>query len=132
MTPFQDPKVELVFADIPTESRRKLMQIREMIFEVASSDERIGTIEETLKWRQPSYLTSETKSGTTIRLGATKTGGFGIYTHCQTSVMSDFKSIFSDLNFDGNRGLLFDKTQIPPETALEQLIKSALTYHLKA
>ncbi len=131
MTPFSDPNVARAFDDFPDECRSQLRSIRELIFEVAASDPRVGTLEETLKWGQPAYLTPETKSGSTMRLAVPKTGGYGIYTHCQTSIMSDFQSVFSDLKFDGNRGVLFQSDDEPPLDVLRPLVKGALMYHLK-
>lgn len=131
MRPFSDPKVAAKFANFPDEIRKRMLPLRELVFEIAAEDPRIGPIEETLKWDQPSYLTSETKSGSTIRLGTPNSGGYGIYTHCQTTIMSDFQSIFSELNYDGNRGVLFASDVLPPQEALRHLIKSALTFHLK-
>jgi len=46
--------------------QKKLMQLRKLIFDVASATEGVGELEETLKWGQPSYLTSQSKSGSTI------------------------------------------------------------------
>jgi hypothetical protein len=132
MTPFNDPKVAAVFDGFPHDCQHHMRAVREVIFDIANSDPRIGPLEETLKWGQPSYLTSTTKSGSTIRLAVPKSGGYGIYTHCQTTIMSDFQSVFSDLTYDGNRGILFKADEPPPLDALRPLIKSALTYHLKS
>jgi hypothetical protein len=38
----------------------------------------VGALHETLKWGQPAYLTPETRSGTTLRLGVPKSGGYAI------------------------------------------------------
>jgi hypothetical protein len=45
-----------------------LAHLRRLIFFVAAQDEHIGGLEETLKWGVPAYLTSVSKSGTTIRI----------------------------------------------------------------
>ncbi len=65
---FTDPNVAEVFKNYPNEAREKLLELRKLIFNTANSIEGVGTLEETLKWGQPSYLTSETKSGSTIRI----------------------------------------------------------------
>lgn len=107
-----------------------MLRVRGLIFQTARDTDGVGLLTETLKWGQPSYLTQATKSGTTIRLGTRKTGGWGLYVHCQTSVMTDFRNVMSDaFTFDGNRGVLFDEREIPDENALRMLIHSALTYH---
>lgn len=131
-TAFDDPNVERVFAESPDAVRPSLMQLREMIFEVAAQTEGVGEIQETLKWGQPSYLTPETESGSTIRLGLPKQGGFAIYTHCQTTILSDFQTIFpDDFVYEGNRAIHFRPNENLPLDKLELLVKGALTYHLK-
>lgn len=108
------------------------MSLRALIFEVADTTSGVGLVHETLKWGQPAYLTSETKSGTTIRLGVPKLGGVALFTHCQTSVISDFQSLFPyDFTFDGNRAVVFPDAHLPPLQQLEPLVRMALTYHLK-
>lgn len=130
--PFEDPNVERAFADFPTDVRPGLLELRELIFDVAARTDGVGRIQETLKWGQPAYLTPDTKSGSTIRLGLPKDGGFAIYTHCQTSIMSDFQALFPDgFVFEGNRAVRFASSDHLPVQKLELLIKNALTYHLK-
>ena len=102
-----------------------------MIFEVARETPGVGALEETLKWGQPSYLTPETKSGTTIRLAVAKSGAPGVFTHCQTRVIPEFRSVFpEDFTYDGNRGVLLYARDTPDDARLRMLIRSALTYRL--
>ena len=63
-----DSEVLAVFSSYPREYESKLLFLRELIFETAASIEDVGEIEETLKWGEPSYLTPESKSGSTIRI----------------------------------------------------------------
>ncbi|MEP5760732.1 MAG: DUF1801 domain-containing protein [Litoreibacter sp.] len=129
---FHSSAVADKFETFPEDARVGLLTLRELIFDVAAAHPEVGPIEETLKWGQPSYLTPKTKSGSTIRLGAPKTGGFGIYTHCQTTIMSDFQHLFpSDFSYEGNRAVHFAPDAIVDKDKLRLLIASALTYHLK-
>jgi hypothetical protein len=133
MTPFYDFGVQQVFEQYPELFRHKLLTIREIIFEMAAIEEQIGTIEETLKWGEPAYLTSETGSGSTIRLAwHQKTPDqCGIYFNCKTSLVHHFRSIFPDeLNFEGNRAIIFGSTDVIPIDRLQFCIFAALTYHL--
>lgn len=131
--PFNDPAVSAAFAAFADEARPGLMEMRDLIFEVAAKTDGVGVLEETLKWGQPAYLTPETKSGSTIRLGAPKDGGAALYAHCQTTIISDFRGLFPDeFTYEGNRAVRFaDGDDLKPD-ALSLLIKSALTYHVKA
>lgn len=131
-TPFKDPNIARTFDGYPDDAQPGLRELREMIFKVAARTDGVGTIEETLKWGQPAYLTPETKSGSTIRLGLPKQGGFAIYTHCQTSIMSDFQALFpDDFTYEGNRAVHFKTGDDLPADKLHLLITRALTYHLK-
>ncbi|WP_299616744.1 DUF1801 domain-containing protein [Pelagibius sp.] len=128
--PFRDRDVEARFAAFPTPARRGLLRLRGLIFETAAATPGVGAVEETLKWGQPAYLTPETKSGSTIRLGIPKQGGFALYAHCQTTIIADFRSLFPDeFVYDGNRAVLFDDGTALPREKLRLLIRSALTYH---
>ena len=71
-------------AAIDAPYRPAIMALHDLILDVAAKTPAIGPIEETLKWGQPAFLPNTTKSGTTIRLGLPKTGGFAI---CLTSAL---------------------------------------------
>ena len=120
--------VARVFDSFPSKQRRHLEDIRALIFDVAAA-EGVGPVTETLKWGQPSYLV---KTGSTLRLGVPKAGGYGLYAHCQTSLISDFAGQFSgDFTIEGNRGVLF-RAETPPDLgALRVLIAAGLTYKRK-
>jgi len=129
MTEFDDPNVERAFAAFPEDIRARLMTIREMIFEVADA-EQVGALEETLKWGQPAYLTPETKAGSTIRLGQNKADEPAVFTHCQTTIVSDFRQAFPDtFEYEENRALYPGTADSSKDEALAMFVKSALTYH---
>ncbi len=130
--PFEDSDVEARFASFPEPARTGLLTLRRLIFETAETLPEVGALEETLKWGQPAYLTPETKSGATIRLGLPKQSGFALYTHCQTTILADFRTMFSDgFVYEGNRAVHFNDSEALPLKELRLLIRSALTYHLK-
>jgi Domain of unknown function (DU1801) len=131
---FANKKVKSVFESYPTSLRRKLDRMRELIFEVAIETEGVGPIEETLKWGSPSYLTSDTQSGTTVRIDRVgwQKEKYGIFVHCQSGVLDQFRAAFgNDLDYDGNRGLILDSKNEIPEEAVRHFIWLALTYHLR-
>ncbi len=126
--PFQSDAVGNAFAAFPAAERTNLLRIRSLIFEIASRMDGIGPLQETLKWGQPAYLTSG-KSGSTIRLGRPKEGGYAIFAHCRTSIISDLRNQLGDtFRYDGNRAILFDSAAQPPLDALRHLVVHALTY----
>ncbi|WP_298568672.1 DUF1801 domain-containing protein [uncultured Aliiroseovarius sp.] len=130
--PFANAAVADTFDSFPTDARAGLLDLRDLIFRTAKKTPSVGRIEETLKWGQPAYLTPDSKSGTTIRLGVPKSGGFALFVHCQTTLMSEFQTLFPDgFTYEGNRAIHFTDGQDLPHDTLRLLIKSALTYHLK-
>ena len=129
--PFQSSQVRRAFAAFPQAVRPGLLHLRQLIFEVAERTDGTGRLEETLKWGQPAYLTPETKSGTTLRLGTPKSGGFALYVHCQTTLISDFSATFpGTFSYEGNRAVLFTADTPIDDSPLRLLIANALTYHL--
>ena len=130
--PIRDPAVAKAYDAFLPQQREGLLSLRNLIFETAEQTEGVGRLEETLKWGQPAYLTPETKSGSTIRLGRPKQGGIAIYAHCQTSIIADFQSLFPDeMTYEGNRAVHFTPEDELPMEALTMLIRSALTYKLR-
>ena len=130
--PFGNPAVAATYESFPPPLREGLLTVRKLIFETAAETPGVGTLEETVKWGQPAYLTPETKSGSTIRLGLPKQGGFALYAHCQTTIIPDFRNLFPDeFHYEGNRAVHFKEGALLPLDPLRLLVRSALTYHLK-
>ena len=133
MKRFETPAVAHAFENYPPTVRRKLLTLRELIFETAAATPGVGTLEETLKWGEPAYLTSETKSGSTIRLGWKKSAPaqYAMYFNCQTSLVDTFRTLFpGDFKFEGNRAIVFSISDAIPRDPLACCIAAALTYHL--
>jgi hypothetical protein len=131
---FSDPAVSAVFSSYPKPINAKLLALRRLIFDTAKMTEGVGRLEEILKWGQPSYLTPETKSGSTIRIDQIKSAGnqYAIYFHCQTDLVETFRELYpSEFSYEGNRCILLDAAEKLPEPALRHCVALALTYHLK-
>jgi Domain of unknown function (DU1801) len=128
---FADPAVGAVFSAYPKALRPKLLALRRLIFETAAATEGVGELEETLKWGQPSYLTTDSKSGSTIRLGEAGANQYAVYVHCQTDLVATFREIYpKELTYGGNRSIVFDLDDEISEPALRHCVALALTYHL--
>ena len=128
------PDVAAVFAAYPPSVRPKLETLRELILATAAETEGVGAISETLKWGQPSYLTTETKSGSTIRIGRAKgdDDAYALYVHCQTDLIDTFKERYPDtFRYEGKRAIIFGIESAIDEAALGHCIALALTYHLR-
>jgi hypothetical protein len=127
------PEVAAVFDTYPEKVKLKLMFLRKLIFDVASRTDGVGELEETLKWGQPSYLTTQTKSGSLVRIDQIKSqeGKYAMYFHCQTTLVDTFKEMYrGQFEFGGNRSIIFSEKDKVPVEALSHCISMALTYHL--
>lgn len=130
---FGAPEVAAIFAAYPTAIRKKLMSLRDLVYDVAAKTEGVGELEETLKWGQPSYLTTQSKSGSLIRIDQIKSqaGKYAMYFHCQTTLVDAFKEMYRDkFEFGGNRSIIFSEDDEIPVRELRRCIAMALTYHL--
>jgi len=124
--------VARAFEAFPAPVRRRLRALRALVFETASATDEVGRLEETLKWGQPAYLTSETGAGTTIRLGwkASDPDTYRMFVHCQTDLIARFRDWFADdLEFEGDRAVVFRVAEPLPAAVASRCIEAALTYH---
>ncbi len=129
----KNPEVAAVFNAYPKEIKLKLIFLRQLIFDVASRTDGVGALEEALKWGQPSYLTTQSKSGSLIRIDQIKSqeGKYAMYFHCQTTLVDSFKEMYRGLFvFEGNRSIIFSVNDKVPVKTLGHCISMALTYHL--
>lgn len=130
---FDNADVEAVFKVCPALMRQKLMRLRELIFKTAAKTTGVGELEEALKWGEPSYITSQTKSGSTIRIDWKRStpDQYYMYFNCKTTLIDSIKEIYADtFTYGGNRSIIFYKDGFVPIDALEGCIAMALTYNL--
>jgi hypothetical protein len=126
-------EVDAIFNAYPNPVRSKLKALRRLIFDTAKATKGVGALEEALKWGQPSYLTAESKSGSTVRIDQVKAeaGQYAVYFHCQTDLVETFRELYPELRYGGNRAILLDAGEKLPEAALRHCVALALTYHLR-
>jgi len=127
------PAAPSIFDSYPKPVRTKLLALRKLILDTAKTTKGVGAIEEALKWGQPSYLTSESRSGSTIRIDRVKAvpEQYAVYFHCQTNLVETFRELYPDLKYSGNRAILLDVRDKLPEAELRHCVGLALTYHLR-
>ena len=128
-----ESKVKQKFNSYPDQIKPKMENLRDLIYEVAETTESVGELEETLKWSEPAYLTSQTKSGTTIRIDwkPKSPDQIGMSVSCNTTLVSTFRTMFgNELKFEGNRAIIFPVDKPIPKKQLMICIQMALRYHL--
>ena len=131
MQPFQNAAVAQVFDSYPAPVRRQLMALRKLIFDTAANTQGVGMLEETLKWGEPAYLTTQSKSGSTVRIAwkAARPLHYAVYFNCRTTLVETFKTLFpNDFEFEGNRAIIFEVDGRMPKRELAWCIGAALTY----
>ncbi len=125
--------VDAVFDACPKDVKTKLKALRRLILDTAKSTKGVGRLEEALKWGQPSFLTAETGSGSTIRIDRVKSRAnqVAVFFHCQTGLVDTFRELYPKLSYSGNRAILLDADAELPEAELRHCVGLALTYHLR-
>ncbi len=132
--PFKNPEVKKVLNSYPPIMREKLLALRDLIYQTAATTSGVGPLEEALKWGEPAYLTSKSKSGSTIRIAwkNSRPSEYAMYFNCQTNLIETFRTLFPDeFRFEGNRSIIFHQEDAVPLDSLGFCIAATLTYHLK-
>lgn len=127
----ENTKVAAVFEQYPINIQKKLLFLRQLILDTASETDGVDSVEETLKWGEPSYVT---KTGSTIRMGWKKSnpGQYALYFNCNTNLVETFREIYHDtFIFEGNRAIVFNEDDDIFVDELIQCISSSLTYHTR-
>jgi len=115
----------------PEPVRGRLAALRRLILDTAAATPGVGEVEETLKWGQPSFLS---RVGSTIRIDAVKGAPerYGLYVHCQTDLVAQFREIYGErLTYEGKRALIFDAAEPLEEAMVGHCVALALTYHAR-
>jgi hypothetical protein len=133
MQRFTDSKVAAVFSSYSPKMRQRLMRLRALVFEVSEKTSGVGKLSETLKWNEPAYLTTQSKSGSTIRINRLSDGKhYAMFFNCNTDLVESFRALFpTTFRYQGNRAIEFDVAGKVPVAELKVCIEMALTYHRK-
>ncbi|WP_020410097.1 DUF1801 domain-containing protein [Hahella ganghwensis] len=126
--PIDAPEVLRKYEAYPNEVRPGMLSLRSLIFESAR-DLDITDLQETLKWGEPSYLCH---GGSTVRIDwkPATPNVYGIYFHCQTSLVQTFKELYGNLfQYQGKRAILLDMASPIPSQQIRHCIGLSLQYH---
>lgn len=124
-----NPKIEEVFANYPDFVLDKMQYLRQLVIETAEETEGVSTLEETLKWGEPSFVT---KNGSTLRMDwkPKMPDQYAMYFQCTSRLVETFRMAYDDkFKYEGNRAIVFSINQKIPVFELKECIKAALTYH---
>ncbi|WP_299440843.1 DUF1801 domain-containing protein [uncultured Aquimarina sp.] len=124
-----NPDVELVYDTYPDYVREKILDLRNLIIQTAQEQEGITSLEETLKWGEPSFIA---KKGSTFRIDwkKNKPDQYAMYFQCTSKLVPTFRVLYKDtFQFEGNRAIIFPMNFTIPKKELKDCITAALTYH---
>ncbi len=106
-----------------------MLLLRNIIIEVAEDIDGISTLEETLKWGEPSFLT---KYGSTLRMDWKEKSPqqYALYFKCTSRLVETFKNLYKNtFEFEGKRAIVFQLHDDIPKEELKACIKATLIYH---
>ncbi|MEQ8303071.1 MAG: DUF1801 domain-containing protein [Cyclobacteriaceae bacterium] len=124
----ESKEVSRIVDRYPANAKKRLKQLRKLIFDTAKGTEGIEKLVETTKWGEPSYLT---KTGSTIRMDwKSKTPDkYYLFFICNSELVKTFRFMLGDeLQFEGDRAIVLDLKDPLPAAPLKRCISLALTY----
>ncbi len=124
-----NPKIDAVIQKYPSEVQNKLNALRKLVVTTAKSMDEFDTLEESLKWGEPSFTT---KVGSTLRMDWKEKAPdqYALYFSCSSRLVPTFRIAFEDvLEFEGNRAIILQLNDDINEAVIVQCIKAALRYH---
>ncbi len=125
------PEFEEKLASYPNFVRDKLADLRALVVETAREIPEVKSLEETLKWGEPSFLSPK---GSTLRFDwKEKTPHqYQMYFKCTSRLVPTFREVFGDtFRYEKNRAIIFQLDEELPIPELKSCIKATLTYHIK-
>lgn len=125
----RDPAVRAKFDTYPPAVRTKLLRLRRLILATAAEHGLLETLQESLKWGEPSYLA---KGGSAVRIDykAATPDRYAMYFQCQTSLVETFREVHGSVfEFEGNRAIIFRRRAAISVAPLKHCISLALRYH---
>ena len=129
MKKINNPEVAEIFDAYPKHIRKKMLFLRQLVFDTAAETDGLGEIEETTKWGEPSYTV---KGGSTVRMDwkSKSPDQYAMYFHCKSRLVDTFKELYGDrLKFEDNRAIVFQVDDEVPAEELKHCIALSLTYH---
>lgn len=125
--------VAAAYAAYPPNVQRRLLQLRRLLLHTAARTDGVGPLTECLRWGEPSYLTETSGAGSMLRLHwkPARSQQVGVFVHCQTRLISEFKARYPEFDYDGKRALLLPLAGRLPKDAVADCMALALTYRLR-
>ncbi|MGM0219324.1 DUF1801 domain-containing protein [Enterococcus sp. AZ126] len=116
--------VPSIYSDYSQNEQDKIQEIIGVI--VSVSEDLNIELTTSIKWNQLSF---SCQNGTPIRVDRFSEGVIGIFVHCQTTLVEEWREIFGGtMLYSKTRAILLDSNKLLPEKELEMCIQMALNY----
>ena len=115
----------------PVSAKEMLWRCRAIFHDVAEQA-KVGTLDETLKWGQPSWRPSKSRTGSTLRIDWNPKfpDRLSFFVDCKTDLAARMQTLYPDLpENDGQRHLAITLSAPLPEQAITHLADMTFTYH---
>lgn len=126
-------EIQSVISRWPASAQLRFHDIRQIVFEVAAEHPKVGPLTEALKWGEPSFLTLETGSGTTLRVCWKDKSpvDIGLFVICRTDLLDQIRSLYPGaFRYEGTRAAYLSLSSPVPRDAIAYLAMRAQTHHL--
>ncbi|WP_019600829.1 DUF1801 domain-containing protein [Teredinibacter turnerae] len=120
--------VQEKYLTYPVAAQRYFLELRQMILDTAANY-KLGRVEETLKWGEPSYNTS---CGSPVRIDwkSASPDCISLYFNCNTKLVETFRELYGvKFDFGGNREIRLPLQKNLPLNLLSECCCMALRYH---
>jgi hypothetical protein len=115
----------------PAAAQDTLLQCRAIFQEVADQAD-IGSLDETLKWGQPSWRPGKPRTGSTLRMDWNPKfpDRLSLFVDCKTDLAARMQTLYPNLTEnDGRRHLAVSLDAPLPKQAIAHLADMTFTYH---
>ena len=132
MIPTVPRNVAKVFDAYPAAARKRLLAIRELVYQTAARHPEVGKLTETLKWGEPAYLTEESGTGSTIRIDFKEKDPdhVSLFFNCQTTLVGQMQREFpGEFSYVENRQVQIPLSGRLPKKVVSECLAMALMYH---
>jgi len=117
--------------DWPKNAQHALWECRALFHDIAHKAE-VGTLDEALKWGQPSWRPIKPRTGSTLRMDWNPTfpNRLSLFVDCKTDLAARMQDLYPDLpENDGQRHLAIALDKPLPQQAIAHLADMTFTYH---
>lgn len=115
----------------PDAAQARLWACRALFHQIAQ-DAKVGRLDETLKWGQPSWRPVAPRTGSTLRAGwhSDRAQMLSLFVDCKTDLAARMRDFYPHLPLnDGRRHLAVAIEGPLPQQALSHLAEMTFTYH---